>query len=139
MLKRFLFGLIIAAGFVATSHAAGNVFASLASDKQGVKVTVAPLSLDSDAQSWAFEVTLETHVRDLADDITRASLLVADGIRYAPIDWTGAPPSGHHRKGSLRFTPIKPYPSLLELQIHLEGETAPRTFRWTLKGTSHGN
>ena len=53
--------------------------------------------------------------------------------------WEGAPPGGHHRKGSLRFKALTPQPTSVELQIHLTGEDVPRSFLWNLKGASNGN
>ena len=48
-----------------------------------------------------------------------------------PID--GDPPGGHHRKGVLRFAPIAPVPDAVELRLQRPGESAPRSFTWTLK------
>jgi hypothetical protein len=94
-------------------------------------MSVAPQPLA--AATWSFEVTLESHTRSLNDDLAKSAVLIADGTSYPPLGWEGAAPGGHHRKGLLRFKAIVPQPPLIELQIRLAGDTAPRSFRWTLK------
>lgn len=125
--------LIVAAGIIATCDAAELVLAPQTSNERGIKVVVTPRNLLNQAQSWDFEVTLETHTQALNDDLAKSSALIADGKRYAPLAWEGAPPGGHHRKGLLRFKTIIPQPPSVELQIRLAGETAPRSFQWLLK------
>jgi hypothetical protein len=133
MLNQFLFAFILAAGLVSVSHAAGSTIPAQTSNELGVKVTVMPLNLAQGAKTWEFEVTLETHTQALGDDLTKAAVLIADGKRYHPAGWEGAPPGGHHRKGLLRFRAIEPSPHAIELQILLSGDTSPRSFRWSLK------
>ncbi|BBI99820.1 hypothetical protein FGKAn22_15130 [Ferrigenium kumadai] len=100
---------------------------------------VTPQDVSSGAKTWDFGVVLETHTKSLNDDLSRSSVLIADGKRYSPLGWEGAPPGGHHRKGLLRFKAVKPVPASIELQIRLNGEVAPRSFRWMLKGKGYGN
>jgi hypothetical protein len=146
MLKQFLIGFAFvavvtipymhvfsAAGMIATSDAAELGLVSQTSNERGIKVVATPRNLSNEAQSWDFEVTLETHTQALNDDLAKSSALIADGKRYAPLAWEGAPPGGHHRKGLLRFKRIIPQPPSAELQIRLAGETAPRSFQWLLK------
>lgn len=59
--------------------------------------------------------------------------LVADGKQYLPLGWDGAPPGGHHRKGTLRFKSIRPWPKEMELRIRLAADHAPRSFKWQSK------
>jgi hypothetical protein len=73
-----------------------------------IKVTVA--ASQCAARTWDFEVTLETHTQSLNDDLSRSSALIADGKQYLPLDWKGAAPGGHHRKGLLRFKAVAPQP-----------------------------
>ncbi|HET7833308.1 MAG TPA: hypothetical protein VFK88_10140 [Gallionella sp.] len=141
MLKQFLFGFAFAAMAlvaVPSSHAANSGAAAQTTDIHGIKVTVTPPDFAKPAQNWEFAVALETHTRDLGDELVKVSTLVADGKRYTPIEWKGAAPGGHHRKGSLHFKAVSPQPSAVELQIHLSGEAVPRSFRWILKGTGNG-
>lgn len=74
------------------------------------------------ANSWEFEVVLDTHSPGLSDDLTKAAALIDErGARHAPCARDGAAPSGHHREGVLRFKPISPRPQSLELQIQRPG------------------
>lgn len=120
-------------GIIAVSDAAEAVPISQTNNERGVKVTVTPRDFSNKAKTWDFEVVLETHTQDLSDDLAKSSALIADGKRYTPFEWEGAPPGGHHRKGKLHFKAIVPQPASVELQIHLAGETAPRSFKWQLK------
>jgi hypothetical protein len=141
MLKQLLFGFTLAAMtavVIPASNAAEVGLAPQVSNERSVKVTVTPKNLSQEAKTWEFEVTLETHAQDLKDDLAKVSTLIADGKQYAPLNWEGAPPGGHHRKGSLRFKAITPQPPSVELQIRLTGDAAPRSFQWTMKGVNHG-
>jgi hypothetical protein len=125
--------LIVAAGMIATSNAAELGLGPQTSNEREIKVVVTPRNLSNKVQSWDFEVTLETHTQALNDDLAKSSALIADGKRYAPLAWEGAPPGGHHRKGLLRFKAIIPQPLSVELQIRLAGESTARSFQWLLK------
>lgn len=146
MRKQFLTGLVVAAiaaysctdGFeggriIAASNAAELGYAPQISNERGVKVTVIRPNILSEAKTWDFQVTLETHTQDLSDDLAKSSLLIADGKQYLPLSWEGAPPGGHHRKGLLRFKAIAPQPRSMELQIRLARDASPRSFKWLLK------
>ena len=116
---------------------AGSAFAQLetrSSAVQGVTVKVTPKVLAADARVWEFAVVLDTHSAELSDDLVRtAALIGSDGKRIAPLAWEGAPAGGHHRQGVLRFQPIKPAPSAVELHLQRPGEDKPRVFRWDLR------
>lgn len=146
MRKQFLTGLVFAAiaiysctrdsgviGVIAVSNAAELWYAPQVSNEREIKVTATLQTTQSEAKTWDFEVALETHTRDLNDDLAKSSVLVADGKQYMPVGWEGSPPGGHHRKGRLRFKAIAPQPVSVELQIHLAGDTSPRSFKWLLK------
>ncbi|MGA8051405.1 MAG: hypothetical protein WCA09_14600, partial [Burkholderiales bacterium] len=88
------------------------------SNAGGVAIAVQPLDLAPGAKSWDFEVTMNTHVTPLEQDLTKVSTLVdAAGARQAPTAWKGDPPGGHHRKGVLQFAPLAGSPQYVELQI----------------------
>src|SRR5574340_794829 len=106
--------------------------AAQTSNLSGVKITVSPQGFPSDAKTWDFDITLETHTQPLDDDLVNASTLFADGKPYRPLGWEGAPPGGHHRKGILRFDAVTALPQAIELQIRRAGEPNPRIFRWQL-------
>ena len=146
MRKQFLTGLAVAAiaaytcteefglvKFIAASNAAELGYAPQVSNEREIKVTATLQNIPSEAKTWDFEVTLETHTKALGDDLVKSSMLIADGKQYTPLDWEGAPPGGHHRKGLLRFKAITPQPRSMELQIRLTGDTSPRSFKWLLK------
>ena len=133
MLKILLSSLAATIVFSCTPAVAAAEYAPQTSDERGIKITVAPRDIPNGARTWDFEVTVESYTRDLSDDLTRSSVLIADGKKYLPTGWEGAPPGGHHRKGLLRFKAIVPKPWSMELQVRLTGDTLPRSFNWLLK------
>ena len=146
MRKQFLIGLAVAAiavyscihdsgvvKLIAVSDAAELGYAPQVSNEREIKVTATLQNIPNEAKTWDFEVVLETHTRDLSDDLAKSSVLIADGKQYLPLVWEGAPPGGHHRKGMLRFKAIAPPPASVELQIRLAGDPSPRSFKWLLK------
>jgi len=125
---------IVAVGMAAAGIAAERELAEQTSRDRGVTVKVKPLELSPGAKAWAFTVVLETHTQELTDDLAQvATLNGAGGPPHLPTAWDGDPPGGHHRKGVLRFAPITPAPDGVELRIRRPGESAPRSFTWTLK------
>ena len=120
-------------GIIEASDAAEVGKALQISDERGVKVTVILQGISSEAKTWDFQMTLETHTQDLSEDLSKSAVLIADGKKYLPEGWEGAPPGGHHRKGILRFKAIVPQPVSAELQLRLAGDASPRSFKWLLK------
>jgi hypothetical protein len=105
--------------------------AALKSLANGVIISVQPTDLSAGAASWDFAVSMDTHSQELSDDLVKSTVLLdATGREHRPIAWDGAGPGGHHRAGTLKFAPIVPSPSWVELRILRQGETEPRTFRW---------
>src|SRR3989338_4891239 len=146
MRKQFFMGLAVAAlaaysnihdsvafRIIAVSAAAELGHVPQISNERGVKVAVTLQNTPNEAEAWDFEVVLETHTKTLNDDLAKSSVLIADGRQYLPLGWEGAPPGGHHRKGSLRFKAIAPQPQIIELQIRLAGDASPRSSKWLLK------
>lgn len=102
------------------------------SKQSAVTVKVTPRNLQGAA--WEFDVVFDTHSQELKDDLLKNAVLVAaDGTQVPPVEWQGDPPSGHHRKGVLRFNALKPAPATMVLLINRPGEPKPRSFQWTLK------
>lgn len=124
---------------IPASNAAGLQLTSQTSNAVGVKVTVTPQAPAGSATSWKFEVTLETHIHPLDEDLTRSATLIVDGQTHLPLKWEGTAPGGHHRKGSLNFGPLAAKYESLELRIQLNGEPAARSFLWTKEGGRHGD
>jgi hypothetical protein len=137
MLKRLFHGLAFAATlalpYAHEGAAAEMGYAPQISDERSIKITAVLQNIPAAANAWDFEVTLETHTQALSDDLTKSAILIADGKQYLPLEWKGAPPGGHHRKGLLRFRAIAPQPRSIELQVRLAGDTSPRSFKWRLK------
>ena len=129
-----LSALVIGAAALYAASAAAGELPEQSSQASGVSVSVKPTDVSAAAKTWTFEVALNTHSGDLSDDLTRTARLVdAAGKEQPPAGWEGAPAGGHHRTGVLRFKALSPRPDTLELRMVRPGETAPRTFRWTLK------
>ena len=118
-------------GMVATGTAAG--LETQTSSAYGVAVKVTPKNVANNTKTWDFVIVLDTHSADLGDDLVKSTALLSNGTRYAPIAWEGAPPGGHHREGTLRFSPVNPFPDKVELQIQRPGEEKPRLFLWNLR------
>ena len=137
MRNQFLIGLAVAATIVfpyaQDGGGAEKGYAPQVSNEREIKVMATLQTIRNEAKTWDIEVVLETHTKALNDDLTKSSVLIADGKQYLPLVWEGAPPGGHHRKGLLRFKAIAPLPPSLELQIRLAGDAAPRSFNWPLR------
>jgi len=126
--------LAAVAALVVTGAAGAAELETRTSSAAGVTVKVTPKDVAPGAATWAFAVVLDTHSKDLSDDLAKNAVLRdAQGGRHAPLAWEGAPPGGHHREGLLRFKGLGPAPGAFELQIRRAGEGAPRVFRWNLK------
>lgn len=94
-----------------------------------VTIQVAPQELSS--SSWEFAIISDAHSGSLDQDLVTSSILVGDdGRQYLPISWDGDPSGGHHRKGVLKFKPIIPNPSSIELKIYQLGTDNEKVFRW---------
>lgn len=93
----------------------------------GVTVKVEPEQLD--AAGAAFVITLDSHTVDLSADLARATLTVG-GADWSVVGWTGDGPGGHHRGGSLRFTPTGSASGTAVLVI--PGFTEPVSASWEL-------
>lgn len=126
-------GLLLALALAASAGAAAGL-ETRSGSAAGVIVRVTPTQVAPGGATWEFEVVLDTHSQDLSDDLVKSSVLIdARGSRHAPLAWDGTGPGGHHRKGVLRFKAPQPAPETIELQIQRPGESAPRSFRWTLE------
>jgi hypothetical protein len=123
--------LLAAFGFWSTALTAQSLIPQT-SNRSAVMVKATPKNIQGDV--WEFEMVFDTHSQELNDDLLKnAVLIAADGMPIVPTAWRGDPPSGHHRKGVLRFNAVKPRPDVLELQITRPGESAPRIFKWNMK------
>ncbi|HEY0847932.1 MAG TPA: hypothetical protein VGE12_21380 [Noviherbaspirillum sp.] len=124
--------VLLTALAAASGQVAAQSLSPQTSNQNAVTVKATPKALPGDR--WEFELVYDTHSQELKDDVASSAALVGtDGALIAPVAWQGDPPSGHHRKGVLRFNAVKPQPDVLELRITRAGETAPRTFKWKVK------
>lgn len=97
-----------------------------------VTVSVFPLSLKPGLPA-SFDVVFETHSVDLTFDVIKVATLTDDrGTRYTPL-WDGSPPGGHHRKGTLRFTPDLSNATTYTLTFRDIAGIPTRIFRWEVK------
>lgn len=122
----------LAALVVSVSPALAASLGAQSSSQSGVTLSVTPRDLGQAV--WEFEVALNTHSKELSDDLVAASVLIADGgAKRKARTWQGDPPGGHHRKGVLSFDAVSPVPAKIELQIQRPGESTPRILRWQLR------
>lgn len=111
----------------------------LQADDQGeVTVVVQPLDISEQSNVWRFQVTLNTHSRELNEDISQAAELRNNkDERFETLGWeeeslpTGRQaPGGHHRSGVLIFRPFLPFPSEIILRLRNVGGIPERVFTW---------
>jgi hypothetical protein len=122
----------VAAEAVAPAPARGSL-AAQTNREGGVTVKVTPKSLGREQATWDFEVVLDTHSKDLSEDLSRVSMLVdANGAEHAPLAWEGDPAGGHHRQGLLKFKPLPAGTAAITLRIGEVGGVPSRVFQWRL-------
>ena len=74
---------ILSVALVATAAVAAKPLERVTSNAGGVMVAVQPVDLSPGAKSWDFDVSLNTHVHPLEQDLTKVSVLVdASGARH---------------------------------------------------------
>ncbi len=101
------------------------------SNAGAVRVSVTPVQTGPGAD-WTFEITMNTHVKDLDADLTTSAVLIdSAGRPHKPKSWQGDPPGGHHRKGILSFPALNDESKSFELQLTGIGDK--RVFKWTMQ------
>ena len=94
----------------------------------GLQVTATPTRLDSGGA--AFTIAFDTHTGAPGIDIAASATLRVDGTAWSNPQWDGAGPGGHHRSGTLRFTPAGPARGIATLSI--TGLDRPVELTWQL-------
>ena len=108
----------IAPGWETKEQAGGNV-----------TVSVTPITLRPEFPA-SFDVAFETHSVELDFAIENIARLTDErGTRYTP-HWQGSPPGGHHRKGTLVFTPDIPKPTTITLVFRDIANIPNPPFTW---------
>lgn len=103
-------------------------------DQPPITIKVTPIEFGKGAETWKFQVVLDTHSGSLDDDLlTVVSLADDQGDTYRPTAWEGPGPGGHHLEGTLTFNPVQPLPGYVELKIKNVGGVPKRSFRWNLE------
>ena len=116
-----------------TASAQTKLLPSRESNEGQVMVTVTPLALSKAADTWRFEVQLNTHVAPITQDLAAVAVLSdGNGHDERPSAWEGDPPGGHHRKGVLVFKAMNPTPDSVTLKIRQVGSVPERSFAWKI-------
>lgn len=103
-------------------------------EQSSVTVTVTPIELNQVAETWKFELVLDTHSGSLDEDLMEVATLVDDQMNiYTATSWEGTEAGGHHREGILSFDAIEPLPKTIELKIKGIGGIDERSFKWPLQ------
>lgn len=115
------------------SASAGSVLLAAKSDSQNsVTVSVTPEAIVF-GRPVKFDISLDTHQGSGLDyDLAKISALKDErGNTYLPVSWTGSPPGGHHRRGTLEFPALK---SAKSITLIIKGiyDVPERTFEWSL-------
>jgi hypothetical protein len=101
---------------------------------RSVTVAATAGNLSPEASVWDFAVVLSSTDKSLPDELVKNAVLVDPlGRQYKALIWEGAPHSGTHRAGVLKFIAIRPSPDWIELRIQRPGESRPRRFGWSLR------
>lgn len=108
--------------------ATGGQLAPRAFTAGTVEVSVEPLRID--ASGAAFRITLRTHSGDLGIDLAEEARLEVNGVAWSGATWDGDPPGGHHRQGTLTFSPAGPATG--DVRLVIEGLQEPIDATWTI-------
>ncbi len=102
-------------------------------EQDAVTIVVKPIELSAGAAEWKFDVGMNTHSVELAQDMTQTAVLVDDqGKQYQPTSWDGAAPGGHHREGVLTFKSL-PTTKSAELRLLNIGSVPVRSYSWQIQ------
>lgn len=102
--------------------------------ENNVTVSITPQALTINTTP-SFYVEFETHSVELDFDVPEVTLLVDDQKNsFGQAIWEGAPPGGHHRKGTLSFASnLQKSTKSVTLTFSNIGDVPTRTFIWEVK------
>ena len=107
-------------------------------EKGAVVMEVTPLNLNSQSDTLAFEVSMNTHSVDLSMDLAQLATLTTDtGVTLGAAEWDGSR-GGHHVSGKLLFPSSVEGKSILDgatnITIQVRDVDVPiRTFEWLVQ------
>lgn len=111
---------------------ANTSFESQTVEGGSVAVTVTPTAFKV-AAPLEFDIAMNTHSVDLADDMLKAVVLRDDGGKeYAPTTWDGPAGGGHHREGKIKFAPLTTNTKTLTLVVKNIAGVPERVYQWNL-------
>lgn len=126
-----LAGAVVVTLLLALTGCARTESSAVASAERSVEVagvTVAATPERVDATGAVIRLSLDTHTTPLTMDLPAAAHLTVGGQEWPVRGWNGAGPGGHHRSGTLEFTPAGPVGSPVRLVI--DGLGAPAELVW---------
>jgi hypothetical protein len=102
-------------------------------DANNVRVDVVPGQLRT-GQGVKFEIRMNTHSVPLTQDLVAVSLLKDNqGREYHALGWSGSPPGGHHRSGTLEFSSLAKGAQSVTLYIKDIAAVPERIFTWKVE------
>ncbi len=98
-----------------------------------VSVAVTPLDLSGTAETFSFQISMDTHSVDLGYDLSQLATLRTDqGAAVQAIRWDG-PVGGHHVNGTLYFPAVNlEEAQWVQVVIRQVAGVPERVFHWNL-------
>lgn len=129
----FLFLLIWTKGSASTPPPTS--YETKESEASNVTVIVTPKDL-SFGKPARFDVMFDTHSVNLDFDVAAIATLTDDqGNTFGTPIWSGDPPGGHHRKGTISFPQtLSPRATLFRLIVSDVAGVPQRVFEWKKGG-----
>lgn len=99
-------------------------------DGGSVSIKVTPAALKR-GQPLEFDIAMDTHSVDLANDMLKAVVLRDDsGMEFTPTAWNGPGGGGHHREGKIEFAPLTMSTKSLTLVVKNIAGVPERIYQW---------
>lgn len=129
-MSRVILALVVTVLLTLTGCATTDSTAPASAERsvEVVGVTVAATAERIDPTGAVIRLSLDTHTTPLTMDLPAAAHLTVGGQEWPARAWNGTGPGGHHRSGTLEFTPAGPAASPVRLVI--DGLGAPAELVW---------